>query len=125
MIWLLAHPLPLISRQQVVSLSPGVSSVELTDGRRGREWEMSQSDDGETAWSSINHSILYGYWHLIKDIGTVQYRDSNNNFSYICHCDSRREGKDYDLVNFTALIRIRVPIFQPINSLIFTVLLWK
>jgi hypothetical protein len=61
MIRLLAHPLPLLSRQQVVSLSQSscVSPVKLND-RRGREvgWRGAKSYDREKAWSSINHSIL-------------------------------------------------------------------
>jgi hypothetical protein len=57
MIWLLALPLPLLSRLQVVSLSRSscVSPVELSDGRGGRG---AKSYDHEKAWSSINHSIL-------------------------------------------------------------------
>jgi hypothetical protein len=54
-IWLLPHPLPL-SRQQVVSLSQSscVKPVDLTD-RRGN---AAESNDGEKALSSVNHSIL-------------------------------------------------------------------
>jgi hypothetical protein len=53
----------LLSRQQVVSLSQSscASPVELTDGRRGGGggWGGAKSYDGEQAWSSVNHSMLF------------------------------------------------------------------
>jgi hypothetical protein len=63
MIRLLAHPLPLLSRQLVVSFSHSscVSPVELTDERGGRGGGRgAKSYDGEKAWPSINYSILSG-----------------------------------------------------------------
>jgi hypothetical protein len=52
-------PLPL-SLEKAGSLSQFscMSSVELTDGR-GRRVAGAKTYEGEKAWSSINHSILY------------------------------------------------------------------
>jgi hypothetical protein len=61
MIRLHAHPLPPLSRQQLVSLSQSsyVSPVELTDGRDSDgDGRKAESYDCKKAWPSINHSIL-------------------------------------------------------------------
>ncbi len=66
MIRLLAHPLPLISRQQIVSLS------QYSPVRPYWRWEGEGCRHGgklydhEKAWPSINHSILSGVtWQLL------------------------------------------------------------
>ncbi len=60
MIQLLAHPVTLLSRQQIVSLSQSayVSPVELADWERGKGMEGAKSCDREKAWLSVNHSVL-------------------------------------------------------------------
>ncbi len=61
------------SSQQLVSLSPSscVSSVELTNGRWGEEVGLgrgAKSYDRNTAWPSINHSMLSVYSYCERQI---------------------------------------------------------
>jgi hypothetical protein len=68
MIRLLAHPLPL-SGPPVVSLSQSscVTPIEITDGMGDGGGAILY--DGEKAWSSVNHLILFGP----EVVGTVSF----------------------------------------------------
>jgi hypothetical protein len=68
----LAHPLPPLSCQQVVSLSLSscVSPVELADGRGG--WTWNQIIRPWESLASIHHSILFGFISCISCTVTVE-----------------------------------------------------
>jgi hypothetical protein len=114
MIWLLAHPF--------LSFPPVCRLSSLLTGGGGGGKGVGDESIRRRRDSLVLYKSCNTLWVLASD-KRLMYRGSNNNFSYSCHCDSRREGKGCYLVYFTTRIRIRVRIFHhisDINSLIFT-----
>jgi hypothetical protein len=73
MICLLPHLLPLfLPSPSCLSQSSCVSSIELTDERRGDGMGggWSQIIRRERAWSSVNHSVLFGL-HILQQLVTT------------------------------------------------------